>query len=92
MRRILALVLLTAPALLVTTGCESDCAIYCDRYQECIEDGLDVPECTRECNNWATSDPDNADRAANCASCVQGRTCGSTIENCTDDCIGIPTR
>lgn len=92
MKRWIGIFVLAAAALGLTAGCESDCAIYCNRYQECVEDGLDVAECTRECNNWAASDPDRADRAANCAACVQGRSCGSAFENCTDDCFGVPTR
>lgn len=90
MKRVMTGALVTALCLFGLTGCsDSNCGFYCERWQECREDDLDVEKCTNKCEEASRDNEDHADKAEECAQCLESRTCAEASERCFDDCFGV---
>ncbi len=82
--------LIAAMALFGLTGCStSDCRSYCNRYQTCIEDDISVDSCTDRCEAASAENTDHEEKVAECATCVESRTCAESFDECVDDCFGV---
>ncbi|MDY7226345.1 lipoprotein [Hyalangium rubrum] len=90
MRRTAPGLLFAALILLGLTGCStSECRVYCNRYQQCIEDDIEVDACTDRCEAASEADRDHESKVEECASCVDTRTCAASFDDCVDDCLGV---
>ncbi len=65
------------------------CADVCSRYQDCIDDEVDVGDCTSKCEDEATEDESVEDRLEGCETCLDDKSCSDSVFRCSDDCIGI---
>ncbi len=93
MIRILMQGLMVGALALTLSGCKSNCDAYCERNQECWSEGLDVGACSNACSAYAEESESRADRVEGCAACLDRQdTCSGVLNNCVDDCFGIPTR
>ena len=72
---------------MVLAGCRSNCRISCEAYQECVAADLDVDGCTDTCGEKSEDDEDFEDRAADCAECVENKTCSEATSRCWDECL-----
>lgn len=87
--RVLALLMLLAPAFLPSCGhAAHDCSSVCNRYRDCLSSSYDVGACEGRCRDMASKDADFDRRLANCQGCIEGRTC-SEVLSCALDCAGI---
>lgn len=89
MKRTLSVLLLLAASLFGLAGCKSDCGAYCERYQECVEDDMNVSACTNTCQEESDRSRDHEAKVKECADCVGSRTCAQTFDDCIDDCFGV---
>jgi hypothetical protein len=89
MKRAFPGVLLAALMVLGLTGCKSECQGYCERYQVCIEDDIDLNQCTDRCQAASDQNDDHRSKVRECADCVESRTCAQSFDECVDDCIGV---
>jgi hypothetical protein len=89
MKRMFPAVLLVALNLFGLTGCKSECRAYCERYQQCVEDDINVEGCTDTCQEASDDDRDHEARVQECAECVETRSCAASFDDCIDDCFGV---
>ncbi|KFE63754.1 hypothetical protein [Hyalangium minutum] len=82
-------VLLMAFGLVGLSGCKSECRAYCERYQQCVEDDINVSTCTNTCQDASDSNRDHEAKVRECANCVGSRSCAATFDDCIDDCFGV---
>ena len=93
MTRILVQGLIAGALLLLASGCQSNCDVYCDRYQECVDSNLDVGRCVSACSEYGKESDARADRVEGCAACIDRQdVCSEVTNRCFDDCFGVPTR
>ncbi|HEX8697602.1 MAG TPA: hypothetical protein VF815_02080 [Myxococcaceae bacterium] len=89
MRATLPAMVFAALFALGLSGCStSDCRSYCQRYQQCIEDDIEVRVCTDRCEQ-ASEDPEHDAKVRECSNCVESRTCAASFDECVDDCFGV---
>ena len=92
MIRILMQTVIVAALALTVSGCKSNCDAYCERTQECWQEGLNVDRCVDACSEYGQQSDSRADRVEGCAGCLDRQdTCSGVLNNCIDDCFGIPT-
>jgi len=89
MKGMFSAVLLMTLCLLGTSGCKSECGAYCERYQQCVEDDIDVSSCTNTCQEASDDDNDHQAKVRECADCVGSRSCAQSFDDCVDDCFGV---
>jgi len=90
MRGTISAVLCAAALLLGLSGCStSDCRSYCQRYQQCIEDDIQVEACADRCEAASTADQEHEEKIRECSACVETRTCAKSFDECVDDCFGV---
>jgi hypothetical protein len=82
-------VLLMTLCLFGLSGCKSECRAYCERYQQCVEDDIDVSGCTNTCQEASDDSSDHQAKVRECADCVGSRTCAASYDDCIDDCFGV---
>ncbi len=78
---------------MVLGGCKSDCAVACEKKQECWRSDTDVEACTERCEERSADEEDGrqfSERAEECADCVsRDLVCSEVLDRCTDECIGV---
>ena len=89
MKGMFSAVLLMTVGLVGLSGCKSECRAYCDYYQQCLEDDIEVNDCTNKCQDASDSNENHEAKAQECADCVGSRTCAASFDDCFDDCLGI---
>jgi hypothetical protein len=91
MRGTLSAIAGAALLLLGLSGCvgTSDCRSYCQRYQQCIEDDIEVNACTDRCEQASDADQEHEAKVRECSTCVEARTCAQSFDECVDDCFGV---
>lgn len=63
-----------------------DCNDVCNRYQSCYDASYDTMACRNRCETFANDNP----RAANdCDTCLDDRSCASSVFSCGGECAGI---
>ncbi len=70
-------------------GCRGDCEVVCEQRRSCFEADLNVDTCANNCNAKAKEKSDYADKAQECAQCLESRTCAESLKSCLDDCFGV---
>ena len=73
----------------LTAGCKSDCAKACERKQECVASGMDVGQCTEQCEAKVKKDENLARQAEQCSVCLKDRTCSEVVPQCLGACITV---
>ena len=68
---------------------KTNCATVCDQAQMCVNQSLDVDNCTNECDD-KSSDDSYKNSVAACADCVHDKTCTDSA-NCVDNCLSAVT-
>lgn len=86
--------LLASLGALASVGCSEaertyDCARICTRYAECIDDGVDTVECTDRCEDQGQEDPDFAEQADDCESCIDDEECSAAAVECATSCAWV---
>jgi hypothetical protein len=91
MRGTLATIAGAALLLSGLSGCvgTSDCRSYCQRYQQCIEDDIEVNACVDRCEDASDADQEHEEKVRECSTCVETRTCAESFDECVDDCLGV---
>lgn len=79
---------------LCSTGCAEaertiDCAQICDKYAECIDDGVDKADCTDRCEDHGQNDDDFEEQASECQDCVSGESCTDATTECSAACAWV---
>ncbi len=75
---------------MVLSGCKSDCALACEKKQECWRADVDIEACTETCQEKSDDDQDFANQAEECAECVsKDRVCSELLNQCGDDCFSV---
>jgi hypothetical protein len=97
MMKALVVALTTAFLLTVGTvgfsGCDQikhsyDCTKICQRYSDCVDSSYDVDACTQRCKDSADMHSDFADKADDCQTCIEDKSCVQSFP-CLDECLGI---
>jgi len=85
------LALLTSVALVGCSEAERtyDCAQICTSYAECIDDGVDTVECTDRCEDQGQEDPDFAQEADECETCIDDESCTAAAVECATSCAWV---
>ncbi|AKQ63375.1 putative lipoprotein [Myxococcus hansupus] len=83
-------VLVTASALL--SGCFNNAEAICEKRKECFSNSINVNRCADELDDWADDrDKDRRrDRLAQCADCLDRRTCAQIRTECIGACVSVP--
>jgi len=90
MRGTLSAIVGAALLLFGLSGCTTnDCVSYCQRYQQCIEDDIEVSQCADRCEDASDADQQHDSKVRECADCVKSRTCAQSFDECVDDCFGV---
>jgi hypothetical protein len=81
-------------SMLVSTGCAEaertyDCAKICNKYAECIDDGIDKADCTDRCEDHGQDDDDFEEQASECEDCVSGESCTDATVECSAACAWV---
>jgi hypothetical protein len=66
-----------------------DCTQVCNRYKDCVDSDYDVDSCVDSCESETNADEDQEQRLEECQVCIDERSCGEAVFNCTADCAGI---
>lgn len=66
-----------------------DCHHICSRYSECFDSGYDVDACETKCKDNADKDSSFADKADDCQSCEDDKSCAGATFECGAQCVGI---
>ncbi len=79
---------------LSVVGCDDidnklDCESVCNRYKECVNDDYDVDSCKSSCESEANASEDKERQLETCDTCIQDRSCGGAVFNCSTECAGI---
>ncbi|MEO5769129.1 MAG: hypothetical protein ABIS92_12330 [Polyangia bacterium] len=59
-----------------------DCHSVCSRYKDCIDKNYDVSQCTDRCRDKAADDKSYRDKADQCESCIDDKSCASATFTC----------
>ena len=75
-------------------GCDTakaafDCQAVCSHYQSCFDSNYDVSACRNRCRAKADNDNTWQNKASDCASCIDDKSCTSATFNCATECVGI---
>jgi hypothetical protein len=86
--------LLISFAALTSIGCAEaertfDCAKICNKYAECIDDGVDKADCTDRCEDHAQNDDTFEEQANECEDCVTGESCTDSTVECSGACAWV---
>jgi len=81
-------------AALSSIGCAEtertiDCAKICNKYAECIDDGIDKADCTDRCEDHGQDDDDFEQQASECEDCVSGESCTDATVECSAACAWV---
>ncbi|HYO57038.1 hypothetical protein [Archangium sp.] len=75
---------------MVLSGCKGECAIACEKKQECWRADTDVKACTETCEENSKGNKNFANQADECAECVlKDLVCSELLQRCADDCISV---
>jgi len=66
-----------------------DCQQICSTYKTCADANYDDRACAARCEDQAAASESFEDRADACQACIDGRSCLSSVFNCTSQCSGI---
>lgn len=66
-----------------------DCARICDGYADCIDDSVDVTDCTDRCEDQGEADPEFAAEASECETCIDDESCVEAAVECTTECAFV---
>lgn len=85
---------LAAALWMTTPGCSTvdriyDCNQICNKYKDCVDASYDVNACESRCQDNASDSDSFQDRADDCQSCVDDRSCASAVFGCGAECAGI---
>jgi hypothetical protein len=73
---------------ITTLDRSSDCADICKTYKDCVaSDSYDVNACGDRCTDMKSSD--ETKRIDDCSACLSGKSCVSSVFQCTTECAGI---
>ncbi len=75
------------------TGCDSadeafDCQSICQRYSDCFDSEYDVSACADNCRDMAADSEAYSDKADNCETCIDDRSCTESFA-CVSECVGV---
>lgn len=65
-----------------------DCHQVCSRYHECIDKNSDEGDCASKCRDKAADDKSYRQKADDCESCINDKSCAGAALGCPV-CIGI---
>lgn len=65
-----------------------DCAQICRDYDQCVDTGLDVSDCTSKCETRSDEDEAYRRKANACESCVDDKACLESFP-CLAECAGV---
>lgn len=65
------------------------CRDVCNRYKECVDDDYNVDSCASECEAEANADEDKERQLEICDECIEDRSCGGAVFNCTTECASV---
>ena len=65
----------------------TDCTSICNKYKECISGDYDTKACHDRCTDMVSNE--KTDRIDECQSCVDDKSCTSSVFSCTSECVGI---
>jgi hypothetical protein len=66
----------------------SDCADICKQYKSCIaSDSYSESDCSDRCSGMKSEE--KTKRIDACQECLGGKSCVSSVFQCTDECVGI---
>lgn len=76
------------------SGCDSakaafDCQSVCQRYKDCFKSDYDVGQCRDQCRSKAENDTTWQNKADDCASCIDDKSCAAATFSCVTECAGI---
>jgi hypothetical protein len=69
-----------------SSGAPITCASVCQRYAKCFDSNYDVGGCTTRCTEDATAKQEKQDQLDACNSCIDDKSCASSVFSCGTDC------
>ncbi len=66
-----------------------DCNEICDKYRDCADANYDSSACASRCRDNAADSEAFEDKADECQSCIDDRSCTSAAFGCGTECAGI---
>jgi hypothetical protein len=68
---------------------KENCSTVCEQAQMCVNQSLDVNDCTNQCDD-KSSDDSYKNSVAACADCVHEKTCTDSV-SCLGNCLSAAT-
>lgn len=96
MRKLTMILCLVAAPFAI--GCENpiteidesvDCMDVCERYRSCFDNDYDTATCRDRCEGLVDADGGRPRAANDCDTCMDDRSCASSVFACTTECAGI---
>jgi hypothetical protein len=66
----------------------ADCVNICEKYRTCVDADYDTAACATRCEDQSDFDASYEQKARECESCVNARSC-SMMFPCSTECAGI---
>ena len=91
---VVTLLMAAVLAALMLWGCGSaentwNCAEICEAYEDCVDEGTDVSECTSSCLEQAEKDDSYAAQVDECEACIDDKSCLEGAFQCSLACAGV---
>lgn len=65
-----------------------DCAQICRDYDQCVDTGLDISDCTSKCETNSDEDEAYRRKANACEACIDDKACLESFP-CLPECAGV---